>query len=424
MTTPALFLYRAVATMASPLAGPLLRMRAAQGKEDPARLGERFGRSALQRPTGTLVWLHGASVGETRVNLLLRDALAVRRPDLRFLFTSGTRTSASLLAAPPANTLHQYAPLDTPGAAARFAQHWRPDLAVFAESEIWPNLLSSARAVGARIALVNARMSPKTLASWARRKGAAKPVFALFDAVLAADARTAEGLSVILGKDVPAPGNLKLAAPAPAIDEAKRAALAAAIGTRPVWLAASTHAGEDEIVLAAHALLRETRPDALLVIAPRHPERGQAVAALADGAPRRSLGEEIGDKPVYVADTMGELALFYAAAPVALVAGSLLPHLKGHNPVEPAKLGCAVLTGPHVESFAEPFALLRDAGAALEVKDAADIARAVDGLWRDGERRAAMTHAATAALATGGAALEATVAALIGLLPEAAHAGA
>jgi 3-deoxy-D-manno-octulosonic-acid transferase len=225
---------------------------------------------------------------------------------------------------------------------------------------------------------------------------------------------------------VPALGNLKLAAPIPDIASDAKSALAAAIGGRPVWLAASTHAGEDALVLAAHARLRTAFPDALLIIAPRHPERGAAIAAIANVAPRRSQQQPIGDATVYVADTLGELGLFYASAPIALVGGSLLPSLKGHNPIEPAKLGAAILSGPHVESFEDVFEALFAAKAATRVTDAESIADAVTALWRDNARRTRQLEAARAFAEQGVEAFETTVAKIATLIPASglAHAPA
>jgi 3-deoxy-D-manno-octulosonic-acid transferase len=420
----ALHMYRAITGLAAPLAHPLLAARLREGKEERARLGERFGRSIAPRAKGPLVWLHGASVGETRVGLQVRAALAQARPDLSFLCTTMTRTAAGLFDPPPPRTVHQYVPLDTPAAARAFAQRWRPDLAIMLESDLWPNLLMEAQAVHSRLALVNARMSEKSLAAWGRRGKAAEHLFGMFDAIVAADQRTARGIASFVGRPIPAPGNLKLAAPTPPVDAATLAALRAACGTRPVWLAASTHSGEDEIALAAHARIRQAKPDALLIIAPRHPERGRAIAQRAGDAPLRSNGDPIGDAAVYVADTMGELSAFYALAGTALVAGSLLPGLKGHNPAEPARLRCAIVSGPHVTSFEETYALLREADAYIEARDADALAEAVLALWTEPRRRSDMINAAERAADDGGAALVETLALLDALLPDRAYAAA
>ncbi len=422
--SPALTLYRGATATLGAFAGAWLGARVRAGKEDGARLSERFGRYTQMRAAGRVIWLHAASVGESGVALALVEAMAARDDSLSFLISTGTRTSAELVARRGLQRVtHVYAPLDRGDCVRRFLRYWRPDVGVFVESEIWPNLILAAKRAGVRLALVNARMSPKTLARWGRWRAAGARLAQAFDWISAADARTGEALSALRGAPAPVLGNLKLAAPAPHVDARARDALAGEIGARPVWLAASTHEGEDEIALAAHALLRRSHPDALLILAPRHPERGAAIAALAQGAPRRSLFQPIGQAPVYIADTLGEMGVLYDLTPAALVAGSLLPHLKGHNPLEPAKLDAAILSGPYVESFADVFAALLASGGARQVNGAATLAEAVETLWRDARARTAQTEAARAFAAQGGVAFEETVAALLKLAGD-AHASA
>lgn len=408
-----------------PFAGLYLGARADKGKEDRARLGERFGRYGRVRMPGPLVWLHAASVGESGVALGLIEAMAARDPTLQFLLSTGTKTSADLVArrALP-RLIHVYAPLDRGDVVRRFLDYWQPDLGVFVESEIWPNLILAAEARGVPLALVNARMSPETLQRWENWSNAGGRLLRTFAFASAADMRTSEALTRVRGTAVPALGNLKLAAPALRVDVDARETLAKEIGARPVWLAASTHPGEDEIALAAHAKLRETAPDALLIIAPRHPERGAAIAALAGNAPRRSKFEPVGAAPVYIADTLGEMGLFYDLAPVALVAGSLLPELKGHNPIEPAKLDAAIVSGPHVESFQDLFDALIAAGGATIVQNAETLATAVTRLWSDEAARASQISAARGVIAHGVEAFEETVTQLLALLPQRANAEA
>lgn len=410
--------YRAAGAGLKPLARVWLDARAKSGKEDADRLGERYGRASAPRPPGVLVWMHGASVGEARVLLLLREAMAAARGDLSFLITTGTRASArDVRAADPPRTIHQFAPFDPiDGAVDAFLAHWRPDLGIFAESEFWPNLLLRAKAAGAPLALVNARVSPASLAQWGRFPQSAARLLSCYDLIFAADRASADGLARLSRDHVELLSNLKLAAPTLAAPPALLAEIKQAIGIRPVWLAASTHAGEEEIVLAAHAKAREARGDALLLLAPRHPERGPAVAAMAGGAPRRAQRDPIAAGPVYVIDTLGELGAYFAASPIAFMGGSLRAHLKGHNPIEPARLGAAVLTGPHVESFADLYAGLFAAGGAREAGDPAAIAAALDHLWTDETERKRLAAAAAAALAEGRGALIRTRDALLALL--------
>lgn len=417
--SPVLSFYRAASSALGAFAGLYLNDRAKRGKEDAARLGERFGRYTQTRPAGTLVWLHAASVGESGVALALIEALAAQNASLSFLISTGTRTSAELIARRmPARTTHVYVPLDRADCVRRFLAHWQPDVGVFVESELWPNLILEAEAQGVKLALVNARMSPRSLKRWTRWRAAGRRLVGAFSYVSAADARTKDALAELRPAPLGAPGNLKLAAPAPLVDAAARATLTEQIGARPVWLAASTHAGEDEIILAAHNLLRADFPDALLIIAPRHPDRGGFIASLADEAPMRSTGAGPDSHGVYIADTMGELGTLYDLAPVSLVAGSLLPHLKGHNPIEPAKLGSAILTGPYVESFQDLFAAMSAAGATVIVTDAASIAAHVAELWRVESQRAKQLEAARSVTAQGADAFERTVDAVIGLIPS------
>jgi 3-deoxy-D-manno-octulosonic-acid transferase len=415
--SPVLACYRAASSTLGAFAGAYLGARARAGKEDPSRLAERFGRYGLARPAGASMWLHAASVGESGVAFALIEALAARNPNLSFLLSTGTRTSAELASRrSPPRTIHVYAPLDRPDCVRRFLDHWRPDAGVFVESELWPNLILEAEARGVKLALVNARMSPRSLQRWTRWRAAGRRLIGAFGYVSAADARTRDALAALRPAPIGEPGNLKLAAPAPAVDAAARAALAAEIGARPVWLAASTHPGEDEVALAAHRVVRQAVPNALLIIAPRHPERGEDIAALADDAPLRSRAGAVGDAACYIADTLGEMGALYDLAPVALIAGSLLPHLRGHNPIEPAKLNSAILTGPYVESFREVFDALFAAGGAIGVSDAQTLASEVMRLWRDETARASQLAAARSIVNQGAEAFERTVSALAAMI--------
>jgi 3-deoxy-D-manno-octulosonic-acid transferase len=367
--------YRLASGLAEPLAPVLLRLRARRGKEDPARLGERLGRAQRDRPRGLLVWLHGASVGEALSLLALVDDLTAARPDLTILVTAGTRTAAELLAQRlPAQAIHQYVPVDGPAAARRFINHWRPDLGVFVESEIWPNLLLEAERGGMRIALLSAKLSDASLSGWRRFGAAARRLFGVFSLILAQDERAAGRLRS-LGVAVAGVADLKFGADPLPVDELALAAARTAVATRPVILAASTHPGEDEAVLTAFAAL----PDGpLLVIVPRHPERGPAVAALARGqglsVSLQSHNEPIGAERVRIADALGELGLWFRIACLAVVGGSLIDGIGGHNPLEPARLGCPAISGPYVENWQGAYGelLLADATALVPAEDLND----------------------------------------------------
>ncbi len=343
-----------------------LRSRVRRGKEDPGRWRERLGRPSVARPEGRLAWLHGVSVGESLSLLPLAERLRAVAPGLTVLITTGTMASAEVLAARrPEGVLHQYAPLDTPGATRAFLDHWRPEIGVLAESELWPNLILNARRRGVRLALVSARLSDGSLRGWRRAPGAAKAVLRAFDLVLARNGAAAEGLTS-LGARVDGLADLKFGAPVLPGDAAALAAARAELGDRPLILAASTHPGEEEIILAAFTgIPRGRRP--VLVIVPRHPVRGPDIInpartqGLSVGL--RSAGARLGEDDVHVADTLGELGLFYRLASLAVVGGSFGdPAVGGHNPLEPARLDCPFITGPNVSAWLV-YAVLTASGA-------------------------------------------------------------
>ena len=352
------------------------------------------------RPPGRLLWLHAASVGESVSVLPVLQALP---PDIHVLFTTGTVTSAALLAERlPAlglrNVLHRFVPLDVPAWATRFLDHWRPDAAAFVEAELWPNLLAACQARRIPAMLVNARMSPASARGWARVPGFARHVLGAFAAVQAQSPADAARLAALGAPSVTAPGDLKLSAPSLPADKAEVARLRTLLTGRPVWLAASTHPGEDEAALAAHHALARSHPGLLTIVAPRHPARGADVAAALD-APRRSQG---GDPPtgpgLWVADTLGEMGLLYRLSSLVFTGGSFVP-LGGHNPWESARLGCAVAIGPHTGNCAEAVQVLAAAGALVQVPDAAALTAWLDTMLSDPARRAAAGAAARRAAA-------------------------
>lgn len=423
-TNFALKLYRAATRVLSPALPLALGYRERQGKEDRARRGERLGNATTARPAGTLVWLHAASVGETNAVLPLMHHLRQRRPDLRFLLTTGTVTSAALaderLADPD---IHQYAPLDAPRIVARFLDHWRPDLAILTESEIWPNTIIECHDRGIPIALVNARMSDRSYRRWRQNRGLARPLFSRIRAIFAQNERLARRFRELGGRHVTIVGNLKVDAPPLPIDANVLTQLREEIGARPVLLAASTHPGEEAVVVEAFRAVREACPELLLILAPRHPQRGVALVELASGAglttARRQAEEPIdATTDVYVADTVGELGHFYSLADIAFIGGSLIEH-GGQNPIEAIHFDTAVLAGPSQYNFADAYSELRRRGGVIEVRSAADIAAATQRLLHDDKARQDLLESASQSLAAMTGALTATSDELLALLAAA-----
>ncbi len=393
---PLLKLYRLATIALTPLAGATLEWRASQGKEDPARLDERLGVPSRERPEGRLVWMHGASLGETVSLLPLVERFIQRGSEV--LVTSGTVSSARILTQRlPAGAFHQYSPLDAPRFVDRFLDYWRPDIAIFAESELWPNMVASVRARGVALVLANARISRKSAERWSSFPSVARGVFGGIDLCLAQDSENAARFLALGAPCVRIGGNLKFDVPPPPVDAARLAEFNGAVGPRPVWAAVSTHEGEEEMVLAAHGTIAEHIPDLLTVIVPRHRERGEQVAQLAQArgfsvALRTRDGEPRRETQIYVADTVGELGLFFRSVSVVFMGKSLVLG-GGQNPIEPAKLGCAVLFGPHIDNFNEVYGELAAAKAAARVTDVASLARAAQYLLSEPSRMRRMGRA-------------------------------
>ncbi|MGB4864508.1 MAG: glycosyltransferase N-terminal domain-containing protein [Hyphomicrobium sp.] len=395
----------------------LLNRRERQGKEDAARRGERLGFAGRRRPVGKLIWVHAASVGETIAVLPLIDELLQADPSAHVLLTTGTTTSATLAARRlPERAFHQFVPLDVPQYCARFLDHWRPDLSIFTESDIWPNLVLAIAERAIPLALINARMSPRSMRRWRKNARIGRPLFSRFNVVLAQNSGVARTIKQLGAPNVIIAGNLKIDAPPPPVDPAALTALEAATEGRPILLAASTHPGEESLVATAHAEIAKSIPALLTIIVPRHPDRGQALAA--EMAGRGLATERRSQTPlpsrnaqVYIADTIGELGTFYALSSVALIGGSLVEH-GGQNPIEAIRHGAVVLTGPHKHNFHEIYDELLAAKGATEVKSADELAAVVKRLLSDPSEAAKLRTGAEAALGRLGGALAKTVAAL------------
>jgi 3-deoxy-D-manno-octulosonic-acid transferase len=422
----ALGLYRTLWRALTPVIPFALSARAARGKEDRARLQERWGIATRARPRGELIWIHGASIGECMAALPLVNRL-LAKPGRHVLVTSGTVGAAELMAERlPAGALHQYVPIDRRDAVRRFLAHWQPDLALFVESELWPNLLLEARHAGVPLALVNARISEHSYRGWLKAPGVAARLLGAFDVCLAQSKEIAERLERLGARDIRVAGSLKAdAAPLPA-RERELAAFRDAVGDRNIFLAASTHPGEEEIILEVARRLRHEGAPVLTVIVPRHPERGEeiAYAAASRGATvaRRATGAlPDADATVYIADTFGELGLFYRNASFAFLGGSLVPH-GGQNPLEASQLGLAVLAGPHTHNFPDVFRTLLEAQGTGRVTNADELHAIARRLLLEPEEARRLGSRAREAAAGLSGALEATAAMAEQLLAARAHA--
>lgn len=410
-----LHLYKSACSLGSPIASQVLTRRLKRGKEHPQRMAERLGQASLERPKGSLIWVHAASVGEMLAAVSLVERL--RAQGFAVLVTSGTVTSASLAEQRlPDGVLHQFIPLDGPRFVQRFLDHWRPGLALFVESDLWPNLICLAAMRGIPMIVVNGRLSERSFGRWRKVPRVIAALLDRFDLCLAQSAADAERYAKLGAPRVIAAGNLKLDVPALPADQNSLQQLREMIDKRPVIAAASTHPGEEAAVIAVHRQLRAKFPSLLTIIVPRHPARGGNIAEIAKDAglvvAQRSRREQpMPDIGVYVADTLGELGLFYRIAPIVFMGGSLASH-GGQNPIEAIRLGAAVLHGPHVWNFAEIYAVLDAAhGAELVLNEETLAARLAAWLSDPAARRAA-ANAAAATMSELGGAIERTLAAL------------
>jgi 3-deoxy-D-manno-octulosonic-acid transferase len=408
-------LYQRLSAAALPLAPAVIKRRLKQGKEDPARVGERRGVSEDVRPNGPLVWIHGASVGEVLAAAALIEKL--RALNVRILLTSGTVTSAAIVAKRfPADIIHQYVPYDSPRYVARFLDHWRPSLALFIESDLWPNLILSSAARRLPMVLINGRMSHRSFPRWQRVNATISALLGRFDICMAQSRVDAERFAALGSPNVIVTGNLKLDVPAPPADNAKLERLMSVTRGRPIVVAASTHPGEEDMLVDAHRALSGLFPSLLTVVVPRHPDRGETIARTI-GATGLRVGlrshEELptAANDIYVADTMGELGLFYRLAPIVFMGGSLVPH-GGQNPIEAVKLGASIVHGPHVFNFSDVYEALDGAGGARLAADPEALVKQLGRLLADPAARDMSVAASTRVVEQLGGALERTLAAL------------
>ncbi len=421
-----LSLYRMVTHLTGPLIALHLHRRVRFGKEDGARLGERFGQPSLPRPDGPLIWFHAASVGEALAALPLIEALLEARPALQVLVTTGTVTSAKLMAARlPLRAFHQFVPIDRGAAWWSFLTFWRPDAAFLIESEIWPNLVLQAKALAIPLAVINGRMSARSFRHWQRARSTAARLFAGFELCLARNDEDAERFRLLGARDVRSLGDLKHAAPSLPVDDHTHAAWLPLLAHRTLWLAASTHPGEEEKILEVHKALALDFPKLLTIIVPRHPERGNDLAAAVKAAGLRVGQRSKGmipepDIDVYLGDSLGELGLFYSLSPLAFIGGSLVPH-GGQNPLEAARLGSALLFGPHTDNFDEIAKGLIHRGAAKRVLDIDQLKATLHHLLSTSGVLSQMADRARQASAGGDLVLDRILRALLPLLDRASR---
>jgi 3-deoxy-D-manno-octulosonic-acid transferase len=408
-------LYRRLSFMAAPLAPALIKRRLKQGKEDPERVGERRGVTRDIRPEGPLVWIHGASVGEILAAAALVERL--RSLNFRILLTSGTTTSAAIVAKRfPADIIHQYVPYDSPPYVARFLDHWRPSLALFIESDLWPNMILASAARRLPMVLINGRMSQRSFPRWRRLSGTISALLGRFDVCLAQSRLDAERFAALGSPSVITTGNLKLDVPAPPADAERLEWLMSVTRGRVIIVAASTHPGEEEVLVDVHRVLSGIFPSLLSVIVPRHPQRGEAIAHMIEASGLQVALRSHEELPtaathVYVADTMGELGLFYRLAPIVFMGGSLVEH-GGQNPIEAVKLGAAIVHGPHVFNFTDVYEALDAAGGARRADNLEALVRHLGQLLSDPAARETSAAAALGVVGELGGALDRTLAAL------------
>lgn len=394
-----LSLYRTVTTLGHPLIRLYLSRRLAKGKESRERFNERLGVASLPRPEGKLIWLHAASVGESLSLLPLIERLRTEKPDWKILCTTGTLTSAMLMSERlPDGAFHQFVPVDRSAYVDRFLNHWRPDLALWSESEFWPNLISQAGALNIPMVLLNGRISDKSYKGWGRFPGLINKLLGAFSLCLGQTQTDANRLAALGARRTKSVGNLKFAAPPLPVDNEALARLQELIGDRPCWLASSTHSGEEEIAGRVHKSLKDAHPDLLTIIVPRHPGRGVAVAIALKNlglsvTQRSTKGAIKATTDVYLADTMGELGLFYRLAPIVFI-GKSIAGSGGQNPLEAARLNCALLFGPDMSNFEEIANSFKARQACQEVTDETALGNALSHLLSDSSERTRLADAA------------------------------
>lgn len=385
-----LSIYHVLTQICRPFLGVYMALRKIKGKEDLNRFGERLGICEKNRPLGKLIWIHGSSVGETLSVLPLIKKIQETYPNLNIMVTSGTVTSAGLMAKRLSGTaFHQYVPIDCPKEVERFVEHWSPDAVFWIESEFWPNLLNAIHRRNIPLILINGRISDRSFNRWKKYSKVSKQVQSLFTKSFGQTKEDARRLSVLGANETDCVGNIKFAGGELPVDGDDLSKMIHEIGNRPVWVAASTHSGEEEQVAEAHLSVLKQHENALLVLAPRHPKRSKEIENIFRQAGLvvavRSRGEKVTESVnVYIADTIGEMGLVYRLGSVAFVGGSLI-EFGGQNIIEPARLKKAVISGKYVMNFREIVSMAKEEDALIEVENAEQLGEQVKMLFADEE---------------------------------------
>ncbi len=384
-------LYKTLMTAAFPLLNATyLKKRRRIGKEHPTRFNERIGQYKHPRPDGRLYWFHGASVGEAVSMLPLIDKLLKEDKNLTIMVTTGTVTSAEIMQKRlPERAFHQFIPFDVPRFARNLLNHFRPDAVLWFESELWPSLLSEISTRKIPLLLVNGRVSDKSYRTWQHFKPLAQELLSCFSLCLGQSEQDKNRLLLLGARKADCVGNLKYAGIPLPVDKDKLSELSKAVGKRKVFLISSTHHNEEEQLAVHLPRLKEAVGDVLIIVAPRHPNRGPEIAEMFRNkhfnTALRSAGETLSPETgVYIADTIGEMGLWYALSPVSFIGGSLIPH-GGQNFIEPARDSNAVIVGPHMHNFTEMLAHAKVADAVWQVSSAADAIEEVIRLFREPE---------------------------------------
>ncbi len=379
-------IYNALITILYPLViRSYVNKRKQNGKEDVNRFNERVGRPKMPRPEGKLFWLHGASVGESVSMLPLINKILETYPDAHVMVTTGTVTSADVMQKRlPERAFHQFIPIDNPIFTTRFVKYWHPDVALWFESELWPAVLSSIKRKNIPLILINGRISNKTFKRWQQFDFICKELLNCFTFCLGQSDEDAYRLRVLGAKDAICLGNLKYAGLPLPIDEKSKKDLTKQFGKRPLWLASSTHDDEEVRIAKVHKRLKEKFPDLLTIIAPRHPNRGEDIVKeinkIGLNAALRSKQEKVTpETDIYVANTIGEMGLWYDLSKIVFIGGSLIPH-GGQNFIEPSRVRDAVIVGPHMHNFTDAMNRAKRADAVMQVSDTEELYELVSQL--------------------------------------------